>query len=108
MSESNPEVMGRTEPRTVTTPQTERWPEMSEIRRRFEELQSEFIEEPRDAVEKAERLMEEAIDRMAKAMRDQMQTIHRDVDGNGDTEHLRLAMRSYRMMIDSIGGRKAA
>jgi len=45
---------------------------------------------------------------MAKAMRDQMQTIHRDVDGNGDTEHLRLAMRSYRMMIDSIGGRKAA
>jgi len=108
MSEFNPEVMGRTEPRTVPAPQTERWPEMSEIRRRFEELQSEFIEEPRDAVKKAERLMEEAIDRMAKAMREQMQTIHRDVDGNGDTEHLRLAMRSYRMMIDSIGGREAA
>ena len=114
----NPEVMGRNEPRPVEHPQRidappapgqmDLWPEMTEYRQRFDALQSEFIEEPRDAVEKAERLMEEAIDRMAKAMRDQMQTIHRDVDGNGDTEHLRLAMRSYRMMIDSIGGRKAA
>ncbi|SRR6266566_3313284 len=107
MSESNPEVMGRTEPQTVTR-HAEPLPEMSEIRRRFEELQSEFIEEPRDAVKKAEGLMEEAIDRMAKAMHEQMESIHRDIDGNSDTEHLRLAMRSYRMMIDSIGGRQAA
>src|SRR2546423_14972567 len=102
MSESNPEVMGRTEPRSVTTPtpqatKTEFWPEMTEIRQRFDELQSEFIEEPRNAVKKAEQLMEEAIDRMAKAMRERMQTIHRDVDGNNDTEHLRLAMRDYRL-----------
>jgi DNA replicative helicase MCM subunit Mcm2 (Cdc46/Mcm family) len=132
MSENNPEVMGRTEPRSVTPPQTTNephtpmtpeattnpqpmttphageWTEMSDIRQRFEELQSEFIERPQDAVKKAERLMEEAIDRMAKAMREQMSSIHRDIEGNHDTERLRLAMRHYRMLIDSIGRRQAA
>ncbi|TMC50882.1 MAG: hypothetical protein E6J20_16615 [Chloroflexi bacterium] len=114
----NPEVMGRTEPRPVEQPQRidappapgrmELWPEMTEYRRRFDALQSEFIDEPRAAVKKAERLMEEAVDRMAKAMHERMQRIHRDVDGNADTELLRQAMRSYREMIDSIGGRRAA
>ena len=135
MSDTNPEVMGRTEPRTPPTPQTPRpqtpspqapnpqtttnpqstanpqtdtWAEMSEIKRRFEELQSEFIERPQDAVKKAERLTEEAIDRMTKLMREQISSIHRDIDGNSDTERLRLAMRSYRMLIDSIGRRQAA
>jgi len=41
-------------------------------------------------------------------MHERMQQIHHDVDGNADTERLRLAMRSYREMIDSIGGRRAA
>src|SRR2546427_12009666 len=107
MSDSNPEVMGRTEPRTVTA-QTDTSPELSEIKRRFEELQSEFIERPQDAVKKAERLTEEAIDRMTKLLREQISSIHRDIDGNSDTERLRLAMRSYRMLIDSIGRRQAA
>jgi len=59
-------------------------------------------------VQKAERLTEEAIDRMTKLMHEQMSTIHRDVEGNTDTERLRLAMRSYRMLIDSMGHRQAA
>jgi hypothetical protein len=102
----NPEVMGRTEPRELG--QVGLWPEMSEFRLRFDALQSEFIKEPRTAVKKAERLVEEAVDRMAKVMRDRMQSIHGDVDGDADTERLRQAMQRYRSMIDSITGRRAA
>jgi len=143
MSDNNPEVMGRTEPRKVPTPQTtapetttnpqtrtdpqttapqattnpqqtmakpqtDGWSEMVEIRRRFEELQSEFIERPQDAVKKAERLTEEAIDKMTKLMHEQISSIHRDIEGNSDTERLRLAMRNYRILIDSMSQRQAA
>lgn len=98
---SNPEVMGRTEPRTVTTPHHgEMWSEMSDIRMRFEQLQSEFIDDPKSAVKKAEKLMDD----MFNKMRERIQNTHRDLEKNGDTEHLRLAMRSYRDMIDSLTG----
>lgn len=128
---TNPEVMGRTEPRTVeqerpaeqprtatepvaprtdgsTATRAEVAPEMNEIMLRFDQLQSEFIEDPRAAVKKAERLMEEAVDRITKSMRQRMSTIHRDVGDQSDTEHLRLAMREYRQMIYMLGGNRAA
>ncbi|HSS60108.1 MAG TPA: hypothetical protein VLK30_01475 [Candidatus Limnocylindrales bacterium] len=114
----NPEVMGRTEPRAMveepvrSEPAPVRVadvsPEMNDIRMRFEQLQSEFIDDPHAAVKKAERLMEEAIDRMAKMMRERMQSIHRDIDGNSDTEGLRVVMRGYREMIDKLGSPLAA
>jgi hypothetical protein len=102
---SNPEIMGRSEPAPVTTqPTTDSWPEMTEVRVRFEQLQSEFIEDPQRAVQKTERLMDELFNKM----RERVQTIHRDIEKNGDTEHLRLAMRSYREMIESLGTTRAA
>ncbi len=123
---TNPEVMGRTEPvghigiedrdpRESTQPRTERqmkqidfWPEMGDFKRRLEEIQSEFIEEPRAAVKKAERLVEEAVDHMARSMREHVKGMHGDVEGNGDTEKLRLMMRSYRALIESMDRRQAA
>lgn len=128
---ANPEVMGRTEPRTVeserpveqprtatepvapraeeqTMTHAEMAPEMNEIMVKFDQLQSEFIEDPRSAVKKAERLMEEAVDRITKSMRQRMSTIHHDVGDHSDTERLRLAMREYRQMIYMLGGNRAA
>jgi hypothetical protein len=97
----NPEVMGRSEPQTVTTQhQTETWSEMSDMRMRFDQLQSEFIDDPKAAVKKAEKL----IDDMFNKMRDRIHSIHGDIEKSDDTEHLRLAMRSYRDMIDAFGG----
>lgn len=110
----NPEVMGRTEPQTVAaTPRTMEpkrsamWPDMSEYRQRFEEIQSEFIDDPKAAVQKAERLIQEAIDRMTKSMHERMQSMHHD-GGKDDTEQLRVTMRSYREFIQSLGGSRAA
>jgi hypothetical protein len=102
---TNPEVMGRSEPQPMTAPSaTDGRPEMSDIHTRFDQLQSEFIEDPKGAVQKVERL----IDDLFSNMRERAQTIHRDIEKNGDTEHLRLAMRSYREMIDSLGNRRVA
>jgi hypothetical protein len=99
----NPEVMGRSEPATMTaTRQPEQWSEMSDIRTRFEQLQSEFIDDPKAAVQKVEALLDDAFNKM----RDRINNIHSGIQKTDDTEHLRLAMRSYREMIDSLGGRR--
>jgi hypothetical protein len=82
--------------------QPEKWSEMSDARMRFEQLQSEFIDDPKAAVQKVEKL----IDDVFNEMRDRIHSIHSDVEKNDDTEHLRLAMRSYRDLIDSFGGHR--
>jgi len=93
----------------VQPAQMEIWPDMSSFHSRFEEIQSEFIEDPKAAVSKAEKLVEEAIDQMAKLMHERMHSMHRDIEGkDGDTETLRQTMRGYRMWIESVGHRHAA
>lgn len=82
------------------------WPEISDYRQRFDETESEFIDRPRDAVKKAERVVNEAIDRVTRTMRDRMRSIHSDAEGTSDTEQLRLAMRRYRAFLDSLGKRR--
>ena len=99
----NPEVMGRSEPATMTaTRQPQQWSEMSDIQTRFEQLQSEFIDDPKAAVQKVEALLDDAFNKM----RDRINNIHSGIQKTDDTEQLRLAMRSYRDMIDSLGGRR--
>ncbi|HET9781240.1 MAG TPA: hypothetical protein VFR33_05625 [Candidatus Dormibacteraeota bacterium] len=100
---SNPEVMGRSEPQAVTAPRhREMSSEMSDIWMRFEKCQSEFIDDPKSAVKNAEKLIED----MFNKMRERVHNTHRDIEKNDDTEHLRLAMRSYREMLESFEGRR--
>jgi hypothetical protein len=125
---TNPEVMGRAEPvavddreRPATEPRTvgrvggpgevrptnggiDLWPELTKFHSRFQEIQSEFIDDPKSAVQKAETLMGEMLDHM----RESMTTMHRDIEAKTDTEHLRLVMRQFRDFIDSLGHRQAA
>ncbi len=84
-------------------PQVDIWPEIGDLRHRFDEIQSEFIDRPRDAVKKAERVVDEAIDRVTRTMRDRSRSIHSDAEGTRDTEQLRLALQRYRAFIDSLG-----
>ena len=97
---------GRTEPMRDREPM---WPNMSDFRRRFDEIQVQFVEEPEAAVKKAEELLNQFIDQMANAMHERLRSIHGELgDGNSDTERLRLAMQRLRRMIDSFGERAAA
>jgi hypothetical protein len=85
------------------------WPPMSDFRRRFDEIQVEFVEEPREAVKKAEDLLREVVERMTGSLNSRLQTIHAEVgDGNSDTERLRLAMQRLRRLIDAFEERRAA
>ena len=129
---TNPEVMGRTEPGEVpgrrggpgTTPdakaeraETERrkrsneldtWPDMRQYKARMAQIHSQFIDDPKEAVKNAERLIDEMVDYIAKSMHEQMQRWHKDLEGNADTEKLRLMMREFSHMMDRFEGRRAA
>lgn len=81
------------------------WPEMSDYRMRFDQIQSRFIEDPRGAVRDAEKLVEEAIEKMSSSMRDRVHSMKGDAD-SGDTEKLRVEMKNLRDMVESMGGRR--
>lgn len=105
---ANPEAM-HTEPTESqrTSRQMDFWPEMTQYRQRFDEIQAQFIEQPREAVMKAEQLVEEALNKMTTSMRERIQSMHRDAE-SGDTERLRVTMKSLRDFIESLGARRAA
>jgi DNA replicative helicase MCM subunit Mcm2 (Cdc46/Mcm family) len=130
---TNPEVMGRTEPRDMPegrrdgpgTPadrparsesersmradeRMEMWPDMRQYKARMVEIQSQFIDDPREAVKKAEKLIDEMVDYMAKSMHEQVRRWHKDVEGNADTERLRLMMREFSQIMERFEGRQAA
>ncbi|HJT37858.1 MAG TPA: hypothetical protein VJ818_05485 [Actinomycetota bacterium] len=88
--------------------QMEMWPDMGDLRQRFDAIQSEFIDDPRSAVRKAEDLMNDVINRITSSMRDRMASMHKDADKNADTEQLRQTMRGYRDLVDWMETRRAA
>lgn len=91
-------------PATTEPSEAEFSSELTKFRQEFEEIQAEFISEPRAAVEKAETL----IDGLMNALHDQLKGIHSNVESATDTEHLRVAMLSYRELFDSLGGHRGA
>jgi hypothetical protein len=93
-----------TEPATEAMNEPEFSSELTKFRETFEEIQAEFIGEPRAAVEKAETL----IDGLMNALHNQLQRIHSNVKTETDTEQLRVAMLSYRELFGSLGGRRAS
>jgi hypothetical protein len=72
--------------------------EMEGYLRRFEAVQSEFIDEPRRAVENAKSLVQEAIDRM-------MSRLHQEAGEGDDTERLRITLKRYRDVLHTFGER---
>lgn len=84
------------------------WPELDQYMHRFDELQSEFIQEPHSAVRKAETLVEEAVNRIMGTFQERLRRIHGEAGDSTDTEQLRVAMIRYREFMDSLGSRRAA
>src|SRR5438067_13745132 len=84
------------------------WRELSDVEQRFHELEAEFIREPQAAVKKAETLIEEAVERITRRLHDEIARVHGHAEASSDTEQLRVAMLSYKTLIASIGGRRAA
>jgi hypothetical protein len=91
-----------------TDGETQMWPEMGDLRQRFDAIQSEFIEDPKGAVNKAEGLVKELVDRITRSMNERMNTMHRGVENTNDTEQLRQTMRGYRELVVWMETRRAA
>jgi hypothetical protein len=74
------------------------------FRGRWTDIQSSFVDEPRRAVENADSLVAEVMQRLAQAFATERRTLEQHWEGGGETntEELRLAFRRYRSFFDRL------
>ncbi|QWV93937.1 hypothetical protein KP004_01725 [Geomonas oryzisoli] len=78
--------------------------ETNNLRRRWDEIQVGFVDEPRRCVEQADNLVAEAMKRLAETFADERAKLEAQWDRGGDvsTEDLRLALRRYRSFFNRL------
>ena len=71
---------------------------------RWLEIQAAFVDEPRRAVNEADRLIAEVIQRVARTFADELASLEAQWDRDEDvsTEDLRLALQRYRSLLDRL------
>ena len=67
-------------------------------------VQSQFVDEPREAVEQADRLVADLMQRLASEFTEARSNLERQWDGHDDisTEELRVAMTRYRSFFERL------
>jgi hypothetical protein len=78
--------------------------ESDDFRHRWTDIQAAFVDEPRQAVEKADALVAEAIKRLAEIFSRERGNLEQQWAKGGDvsTEDLRVALRRYRSFFDRL------
>jgi hypothetical protein len=78
--------------------------EAGELRTRWQDIQAAFVDEPRQAVERADELVAGAIKRLAEVFAEERAKLEGQWDRGGDvsTEDLRVALRRYRSFFDRL------
>jgi hypothetical protein len=78
--------------------------ESDDFRHRWSDIQTGFVDEPRQAVERADELVASAIKRLAEIFADERASLEEQWARGGDasTEDLRLALRRYRAFFDRL------
>lgn len=74
------------------------------FRARWGSIQSGFVDEPQRAVEQADALVAEVMQRLAQVFADERSQLEHQWAGGGDTdtEKLRVALRRYRSFFDRL------
>ncbi|MER5643673.1 hypothetical protein [Streptosporangium sp. NPDC002524] len=75
-----------------------------DVRRRWQEVQAGFVDDPRDAVERADSLLDEVTSSLRNALETratELQGRWKDTEKN-DTEDLRTALRDYRATLEQL------
>jgi hypothetical protein len=74
------------------------------LRHRWDEVQTGFVDEPRKAVQQADELVGSAIDRLSQSFSEQRRTLEGQWDRGDDvsTEELRQALRRYRAFFQRL------
>ena len=78
--------------------------EAGKFRTRWDQIQTDFVDDPRGSVQKADRLVADTIKRLAEVFADQRTRLEHEWD-KGDsvsTEDLRQALRRYRSFFDRL------
>ena len=78
--------------------------ESDEFRHRWSDIQTGFVDEPRQAVERADALVAAAIKRLAEVFAHERSTLEQQWSRGDDvsTEDLRVALRRYRGFFDRL------
>jgi hypothetical protein len=78
--------------------------EATSLRARWSEVQTGFVDEPRHAVEQADGLVAEMMQRLAKVFADERSKLEEQWSRGDDisTEDLRVALRRYRSFFDRL------
>ncbi|NES15574.1 MULTISPECIES: hypothetical protein [Micromonospora] len=76
------------------------------FRDRWRDVQLRFVDDPKAAVGEAQALVDEAMEALATALREQKSKLGGwQESGSADTEQLRMAVRGYRDFLDRVLGR---
>jgi hypothetical protein len=75
-----------------------------ELRARWQELQARFVDEPRETVERADALVAELLDELARQFSNARSGLERQWSEGEDvsTEDLRLTLRRYRSFFERL------
>jgi hypothetical protein len=78
--------------------------ELENLRTRWKEIQTNFVDEPRKAVEQADGLVASAMKRLAEVFADERSNLEKQWDrgDNVSTEDLRVALQRYRTFFDRL------
>ena len=72
-----------------------------QFRGRWDEIQIGFVDDPTEAVRKADELVAQVMKSLAESFADQREHVEEQMDQN-DTEHLRVALRRYRSFFQRL------
>ena len=78
--------------------------ELGEFRRRWQDIQASFVDDPRIAVRNADQLVASLMTRLAQIFADERGNLEHEWDKGGEvsTEDLRVALRRYRSFFDRL------
>jgi len=74
------------------------------FRSRWEQIQTGFVDEPRQSVEEADALVEELMQRLTTTFSEERRQLESQWDSGSDvsTEELRVALQRYRSFFDRL------
>jgi hypothetical protein len=83
--------------------------ESEKLTRSLQQAVGCFVDEPRHAVQEADRVLDEATARLAEGIKERRQSLRSTWQGNGDksadgseTEDLRIVLRQYRDLVQQL------
>jgi hypothetical protein len=73
-----------------------------QFRLRWRELQADFVDDPKHAVEGADHLVDEVMRTLSEIVADHKRDLEDQLRDGGETEELRVALRRYRSFFEQL------